>query len=163
MWPGPAHNGAAELNELQVVLYQSVKLAVAAEAPPRTGAIEQILRIMDRRAKYLGLYIADASAVYGSLIPVGVLGHPIFNTNPHAFRLQPDSLGDTMYVARCEHLAVVMIVASARYVSHVVPRGLSLGVRLSSDTILPLKLTGGNSAATSANPSTWSASGWLWM
>jgi hypothetical protein len=47
------------LDELQVVLYQNVKLAVAAEAPPPTGAIEQILRIMDRRAKYLGLYIAD--------------------------------------------------------------------------------------------------------
>jgi len=31
------------------------------------------------------------------LIPVGVLGHPIFNTNLHAFRLEPDSLGDAMF------------------------------------------------------------------
>jgi len=59
------------LDELQVVLYQNVKLAVAAEAPPPTGAIDQILRIMDRQARYLGLYLPDhkhnaAIAVHGA-------------------------------------------------------------------------------------------------
>src|SRR5215510_10722075 len=50
--------------------------------------------------------IVEAVRIKASLRPVGVLGHPIFNTNPHAFRLQPDLLGNAMYIARCEHLAV---------------------------------------------------------
>ena len=29
-----------------------------------------------------------------------VLGHPILNSNPHAFRLQPDALGDAMDAGR---------------------------------------------------------------
>jgi len=33
-----------------------------------------------------------------------VLGHPILNSNPHAFRLQPDALGDAMDVARAAML-----------------------------------------------------------
>jgi hypothetical protein len=53
----------ARLDDLQTILYNSVRMAVAAEAPPPTGAIEQILRIMDRRAKYLGLYKEVDNAV----------------------------------------------------------------------------------------------------
>jgi hypothetical protein len=33
-----------------------------------------------------------------------VLSHPILNSNPHAFRLQPDALGDAMDVARAAML-----------------------------------------------------------
>jgi len=33
-----------------------------------------------------------------------VLGHPILNSNPHAFRLQADALGDAMDVARAAML-----------------------------------------------------------
>src|SRR5215470_11580161 len=50
--------------------------------------------------------IVAAVRIKASLIPVSVLGHPIFNANPRAFRLQPQSLGDAMYVARCQHLAI---------------------------------------------------------
>src|SRR5215510_8126320 len=39
------------------------------------------------------------------LVPVGLLGHPIFNTNPDAFRLAPDALGDAMRVGRCQRRA----------------------------------------------------------
>ena len=86
-----------------------------------------------------------------SLIPVSVLGHPIFNSNRHAFRVQPealgdamhvqpDALGDAMHVARCERLA-----GDDRRIGPVCkpcgPEGTVAVRALSSDAIMPLEKT----------------------
>src|SRR5262249_32751421 len=75
-------------------------------AIPSDGGAGQRQAGFGRKTMASDTPIVAAVRIKASLIPVGVLGHPFFYTNPHACRLQPDSLGDVMYVARCEHLAI---------------------------------------------------------
>jgi len=42
----------------------------------------------------MGNYTPIVVRIRASLIPVSVLGHPILESNPHTFRVQPEPFGD---------------------------------------------------------------------
>ena len=77
----------------------------------------------------MGNYTPIVVRIRASLIPVSVLGHPILESNPHTFRVQPEPFGDAKPDAFGGVIQVVgcsasppTIVACGRHVSHVVPR-----------------------------------------